>query len=136
MSDSVTTLMGPLASGLSLWRGFGVLCIVLLLLVAGVWLLRRLQRTVQTSSLDLELVGRLGLSPKQYLSVVRVGREFWVIGVTDHSIRYIGEYHGDIEPAKGFEPRKGTFLSALENSVRRLGRAFARKSQPMAEAGR
>ena len=86
--------------------------------------------------LDLEVVGRLGLAPKQHLSVVRVGEEYWVLGVTDQSIRFIGEYHGETASPRARQDAGPSFASALDRSVKRLGRAFARKREPAVEPGR
>ncbi len=136
MSDSLQTAGGQLLTDASLWRGAGMLVLVLVLMVAGVWFLKRLQRRGQPSSLDLEVVGRLGLAPKQHLSVVRVGDEHWVLGVTDSSIRFIGEYHGEVTSPQTRREGQPSFAATLDRSVKRLGRAFARKREALVEPGR
>ena len=110
-----------------------MLILVLGLIVAAVWLLRRLQRGGATSALDLEIVGRVGLAPKQFLSVVRVGKEFWVLGVSSDSIRFIGEYQGDPPQARAKSPVMAGFSATLEHSVKRLGRSLARHREPVVE---
>jgi flagellar biosynthetic protein FliO len=136
VSDSLQTAGGQLLTDGSLWRGAGMLILVLGLMVAGVWFLKRLQRGGQPTALDLEVVGRLGLAPKQHLSVVRVGDEHWVLGVTDNSIRFIGEYHGETAARQPGQAGRPSFATALDRSVKRLGRAFARKHEALVEPGR
>jgi flagellar biosynthetic protein FliO len=113
-----------------------MLVLVLVLMVAAVWFLKRLQKRSQPSALDLEVVGRLGLAPKQHLSVVRVGDEHWVLGVTDSSIRFIGEYHGETALPQTRQEARPSFASALDRSVKRLGRTFTRKREAAVEPGR
>lgn len=137
MNDSLLAANAELISDAALWRGMGVLILVLALFLGLVYLVKRFQRTSGGSQLDLEVVGRIGLAPKQYLSVVRVGKEHWVIGVTDASIRYIGEYHADDSPvsaqANEKSPGRTAFSKSLEKSMHRLGRTFRRVQKPIGE---
>ena len=137
MNDSLLTGNADLFSDAALWKGMGVLMLVLALFLGLVYLLKRFQKGAGGSGLDLEVVGRVGLAPKQYLSVVRVGKEHWVIGVTDASIRYIGEYHASDQgaPAMATRPQSGrtSFTQTLDKTLRRIGKPFGRTRSPIEE---
>jgi flagellar biosynthetic protein FliO len=98
--DSLATGPPGLLSDGAIWRSLGMLLLVLALLVGAVWLLRRLQRGTAVRSLDLEVLGRLPIAQKQFLSVVRVGKDLWVLGVSERSIQYLGDYHGDLNEGR------------------------------------
>jgi len=138
MNDSLLVANAELISDAALWRGMGVLILVLALFLGLVYLVKRFQRTGGHSQLDLEVVGRIGLAPKQFLSVVRVGKEHWVIGVTDASIRYIGEYHPDETSGSVQAHEKGTgritFTKSLENSMRRFSKPLRRLRKTIGES--
>ena len=131
-----TQVAGSMLGDVSLWRSFAMLALVLVLIVAAIWFLRRIQRGRPASALDLEIIGRVGLAPKQFLSVVRVGKEHWVLGVTPDSIRFIGEYQGDLPAAGGRSVKAAAgFAGLFETSVKRLSRAVARRRETAIEAG-
>lgn len=133
--DSVATAQGGVLADVAVWRSLGMLLLVLVLLVGAIWFLRRLQRGGSVRSLDLEVLGRLPLAQKQFLSVVRVGKDCWVLGVTDESIQYIGEYQGELPktPVVAGKPGTSSFGSVLENKLRGWGRGLARQSEPSVE---
>jgi flagellar biosynthetic protein FliO len=136
--DSLATTQGGLLSDIAIWRSLGMLLVVLVLLVGAVWFLRRIQRGGSARSLDLEILGRLPLTQKQFLSVVRVGEECWVLGVTDGSIQYIGPYQGEWPQTPTAKPASGQpgFAGMLENKLRNVGRGLTRGSETSVEAGR
>lgn len=138
MNDSLLAANTELISDAALWRGMGVLILVLALFLGLVYLVKRFQQSGGHTQLDLEVVGRIGLAPKQYLSVVRVGNEHWVIGVTDSSIRYIGEYHPEASSDSAQAHEKGTgritFTKSLEKSVRRFSKPFSRLRKTIGES--
>ena len=115
-----------------------MLMVVLVLLLGAVWFLRRIQRGGSARTPDLEILGRLPLTQKQFLSVVRVGKECWVLGVTAESIQYIGPYQGEWPQVPMATPGSGqpSFASLLENKLRNLGRGFARRRETSVETGR
>ena len=120
MIDSLHTTGGEILSDGAVWRSVGMLVLVLVLLVAAVWFLRRLQGGSSARTLDLEVVGRLPLAQKQFLSVVRVGKDLWVLGVSDGSIQYIGDYHGEL-PEGRLATRAPSFSGMLESKLKTLG---------------
>ena len=76
--------------------------------------------------LDLEVLGRLPLAQKQFLSVVRVGKDCWVLGVTDESIQYLGEYQGEIPQVPAVATKPHSFSTVFENKLR----GWSRRSRP------
>jgi flagellar biosynthetic protein FliO len=130
MTDSLHVAAPGVLSDFALWRSIGALLLVLALMVAALYFLRRLQRGASRvrggGRLDLEILGQMALAPKQFVSVVRVGDKQWVLGVTEQSIQYLGEYEGappqQAAPAQG----KTTFASTLERAVGRFGRSLSR----------
>ena len=133
MIDSLHTTGGELLSDGAVWKSLGMLVLVLVLLVAAVWFLKRLQGGSSVRSLDLEVLGRLPLAQKQFLSVVRVGKDLWVLGVSDGSIQYIGDYHGELPEARN-AGRTPSFSGMLESKLKNLGAKLSSKriSEPQA----
>lgn len=125
MIDTLGTSGNNLLSDGAIWRSLGMLVLVLVLLVAAVWFLRRLQRGTSARTLDLEIMGRLPLAPKQHLSVVRVGKDMWVLGVSENAIQYIGDYHGEL-PAATATQSSGV-AGAFEAKLRRFGEKLSAK---------
>lgn len=126
MIDSLHTTGGELLSDGAVWRSVGMLVLVLVLLVAAVWFLRRLQGGSSQRTLDLEVLGRLPIAQKQFLSVVRVGKDLWVLGVSDGSIQYIGDYHGELPEGRA-AARPASFSSLLETKLKNLGDKLSRR---------
>lgn len=130
MTDSLQAAAPGVLSDFALWRSIGALLLVLALMIAALYFLRRLQRGSSRvrggGRLDLEILGQMALAPKQFVSVVRVGDKQWVLGVTEQSIQYLGEYEGS--PPQQAVPAQGktTFASTLERAVGRFGRSLSR----------
>jgi flagellar biosynthetic protein FliO len=118
MIDSLHTGQAGILSDGAVWRSLGMLMLVLVLLIASVWFLRRLQRGTSVRSLDLEVLGRLPIAQKQFLSVVRVGKDLWVLGVSDGSIQYLGDYQGELPAAKAAAPSGFSFGALLESKLK------------------
>ena len=139
MDSLYTGAAGPFGD-FALWRAIGALLLVLLLLVGALYLLRRLQRSGVRAhggrAVDLEIVGQLPLAPKQFVSVVRVGDKHWVLGVTEQSIRYIGDYEGDVGSCRASRTPKPSFSGLLERAVARCGKVLARSQTEIPEPGR
>jgi flagellar biosynthetic protein FliO len=139
MADSLHTATGGLWSDFALWRSIGALILVLALMIAALYFLRRLQRGGgagrAAKRLQLEVTGQLALAPKQFVSVVQVGQKQWVLGVTEHSIQYLGEYEGPLDagPKASGEVRTN-FAATLEKAVGRFGRSLSRSRTSVAES--
>jgi len=139
MSDSLTTAPVSALGDVSLWRTLGALLLVLLLMVAVVWFLRRVQRGGMGrrfgTSLDMEIIGTLPLAQKQYLSVVRVGGQHWVLGITEQSVQYIGEYQGEVPKPKAQRAGVTSFATLLEKAGFRLNRTMRPPGETVPEGG-
>jgi flagellar biosynthetic protein FliO len=120
MLDTLASAPSGGLSDLSIWRSMGALILVLVLMIAAVWFLRKLQRGGIArkfgSALDMEVVGHLPLAQKQYLSVVRVGAQLWVLGITEQSVQYLGPYQGQLPPAKPARSGMTSFATMLEKA--------------------
>lgn len=139
MHDSLSSAPVSALADVSIWRSVGVLILVLGLMIAAVWFLRKLQRgglgRKFGSTLDMEIVGHLPLAQKQYLSVVRVGGQHWVLGITEQSVQYIGEYQGELPKPRAQRQGITSFASLLEKAGFRLNRTMQSAPDKVAEAG-
>lgn len=139
MNDSLSAAPVTALADISIWRSIGVLLLVLGLMIAAVWFLRKLQRgglgRKFGNTLDMEIVGHLPLAQKQYLSVVRVGGQHWVLGITEQSVQYIGEYQGELPKPKVQRQGMTSFANLLEKAGFRLNRTMQPATDKVAEAG-
>jgi flagellar biosynthetic protein FliO len=63
--------------------GIGALAVVLALVAGAYWVVRRWMPSARTVDAGaMKLVGRTGLTPKQSLALVQVGRRYVVVGVS------------------------------------------------------
>ena len=83
----------------SLWKAVGYTALVLGTIIGGAWLLKRYggERLIQTSSPDIQVVGRKYLSPRQSLAIVKVRGKELLLGITDHSIQLVDHLDSDEE---------------------------------------
>lgn len=134
MIDSLGRGGSGILSDSAVWRSFGMLILVLALLLAAVWFLRRMQKGSSVPSLELEVLGRLPIAGKQFLSVVKVGKDLWVLGVSDNSIQYIGDYHGELLEKEA--RAKASFGGFFDAQLKGLGRKLSdpRLKAPQAAA--
>lgn len=113
--------------------------LVLVLMVGLVWLLRKVQRgglgRRMGPSLDMEVVGHLPLAQKQYLSVVRIGGQHWVLGITEQSVQYIGEYQGELPKPRAKREGMTSFAHLLEKAGFKLNRDLRKPGDSVAEVG-
>jgi flagellar biogenesis protein FliO len=88
-----------------LWRTFVVtLTFIIVLLLIARWTRHR-SRTATSGPLGLQVVGRKYIGPRHYLLVVRMAEKNLLLGVTDHSINFIGSYTGeDVAATEGELP--------------------------------
>ncbi len=94
-SSQVQPAAGDLSD--SLWKAVVYTALVLGAIVGGAWLLKRYggERISQTSSPDIQVVGRKYLSPKQSLAIVKVRGKELLVGITDHSIQLVDHLDSD-----------------------------------------
>ena len=132
MLDTLASSPSGGLSDFSLWRSMGALVLVLALMIAAVWLLRKLQRGGLArklgSSLDMEVVGHLPLAQKQYLSVVRVGAQHWVLGITEQSVQYLGQYQGQLPQPKSTRGGMTSFATLLEKAGFKFNKELQRRT--------
>lgn len=111
-------------------RTIASLCVVLALIVAALWLVRRLGRnTPMLAGVELgQLAGKVYLSPRVCLHYVRTGGKMLIIGVTPNSMSLIAEFDEtafpstpEAAPAQSPAPetrRAESFLGELQASLR------------------
>jgi flagellar biosynthetic protein FliO len=132
MLDTLSASPAGGLSDFSLWRSMGALVLVLALMVAAVWFLRKLQRGGIArkfgSALDMEIVGHLPLAQKQYLSVVRVGAQHWVLGITEQSVQYLGQYQGQLPQPKSSRGGMTSFATMLEKAGFKFNKELQRSA--------
>jgi len=102
---------------LSLGSVFSVmlgLALVLALLFAAAWLVRRLQRVQPRSEGAIQLVAQLPVGIKERLLVVRVGDENVLIGVAPGQIRSLHVWQGGLPAGEPAQPVGPAFLDHLK----------------------
>ena len=75
----------PLSSE-NLFRVFGGLVFVLILAVAAIWVLKKIQRFPVTASNGIKMVGSMSIGQRERLIVVQLGEEQLLLGVTPGSV--------------------------------------------------
>ena len=101
----------------SYFEALAVICVVLAILWAAVWLLKRRRGTSLFASTapSMRVENRLALGPKKWLFVVRCMEKRLVLGVTDKSISLLSETpltEEELAPA----PKKPLFAFAAKNA--------------------
>lgn len=103
-ADSLsTTIQRPLSASddlsVSLWKAVGYTALILGLIIGIAWAARKYggDRFSQTSTPDIEIVGRKYLNPKQSLAIVRVRGKELLLGISDHSIQLLSSLDTDEE---------------------------------------
>ena len=98
-NKSLTTQAHPAADDLSdsLWKAVLYTTLILGAIVGGAWLFKRYggDRFSQTSSPDIQVIGRKYLNPKQSLAIVKIRGKELLLGITDHSIHLIDRLDSD-----------------------------------------
>ncbi len=112
-----------------LWVGgrlLGSLLLVVVLFLGAVWLLRFLQKkTLSGGSSPKEMIAvrtTCSLAPKTTLSVVSVGEESFLIGVTPQSVSLLARLSGgpeDRRPEAALQSSAGTEVPPVERDERR-----------------
>ena len=77
-----------------LWKSVVYGALILAAIVVGARVVRRIwsDRYRQSSSLDIRILGRRYLSPKQSIAMVRVRGKELLLGITDHTIQTLYEF--------------------------------------------
>lgn len=70
-------------------KTFVSLLVVLFLIVALVWLLKRMQGITASSSAAMQILASLPVGPREKLMLVQVGNEQLLIGVTSSNVQFI-----------------------------------------------
>lgn len=72
------------------WKGFSVAFLFIVILGAASWALKTYGPMARVrKSTGLDVVGRLPLSPKASLALVRVGRSILLLGVTQEQVSLV-----------------------------------------------
>jgi flagellar protein FliO/FliZ len=109
----------PGASGGGLVRTFVGLAIVLAVIYGVYWVLKQVKksREERASGTGLASVATLPLGPNRSVHLVRSGREYVLLGATDHGVTPIRAYSEDEANAAGLVPdadELGTSTATLE----------------------
>jgi len=85
----------------SLWRLFGALALVLVLVWGTMWLARRVLRgrVAGVNRSDLKVIDRVYLAPRRSVEIVSVGNRVLVLGVTDQAISMLTELSDEDIPS-------------------------------------
>lgn len=106
----------PLSWG-SIFSVFLGLAIVIGLLLATVWLIRRLQQIQPQSQNAIQIVAQLPIGMKERLMVIRVGDENVLVGCTAGQIRTLHVWQGGLpsSPAPVQTPSGAAFMEQLRS---------------------
>lgn len=120
----------PVGGGSSPWyrSAIGSLAVVLGLVAAAYWLVRRFVPTARASESGLlRVVSRAALSPKHSVALVHLGRRFVVVGVSPDRLDALCEIHDGDEVAElaartatGTTRRRDAFDKALIREAHRF----------------
>lgn len=96
---------------------FFALLIVLAMLFAAVWLLKRLQRVkVPTEGASIQVVAQLQLGMKERVVLLRVGDENILVGCTAGNIRSLHVWQGIISTVKNTHvPTQPLFIDTIKS---------------------
>jgi flagellar protein FliO/FliZ len=89
--------------------------LVVLLLWAAIWALRRLRPAAGVNSGDCAVLRTLALGPRERLVVVRVGAKQLVVGVGTAAVSLLCELDEPLPPAAAF---RDTFATAVGQAMR------------------
>ena len=86
--------MGTTGSGLDMLRFAGSVAIVLLLLGAMLWILRRMKsvQQAQGGARRLQLLETISLGPRQKIALLRVGGQQVLVGITASQFTALGTW--------------------------------------------
>jgi len=133
-ADGGTSL--PLSKPTPWYRtGFGALAVVLLLIGAAVWILRRWVPAARSAESRLvRVVARANLSPKHSAALVRVGRRFVLVGMSGERVNTLCEISDPEEAAElSFRTESTTVRQDAEGFERLLIEEAADYRRPTIE---
>lgn len=89
-------------SGIDWFRYAGSVVVVLLLLLGMLWILKKIKSLPRANKDQqrLELLETLSIGPRQKISLVRVGSNQVLVGITQNQFTALGCW-ADTEPKKG-----------------------------------
>jgi flagellar protein FliO/FliZ len=121
----------------SWWGLLGYIVLFLLLLVAALWVIRRLNRTSARSfhAPWARVLDRQYLAGQQYLYLVEIAGKLMVLGGSDHCLTKIEEIHDADAAAEIMAEIANTPLSGQENPLALFLRRFfygKRRTDPFA----
>ena len=100
--------------GPSMLPMIGALLLVLGLLAASVWVLRRTGIAPRGASNVLRLVAQLALGPRERVVIVEAGGRWWMLGVGASGVTRLGSMpKGEIAPADEHPANFGSLLERL-----------------------
>ncbi|MCH8327558.1 MAG: flagellar biosynthetic protein FliO [Candidatus Marinimicrobia bacterium] len=81
----------------SLWKAVFYTALLLGVILGGAMLMKKYggERFSQTSSPDIEIIGRKYLNPKQSIAIVKVRKKELLLGITDQSIQLLDRLDTD-----------------------------------------
>jgi flagellar protein FliO/FliZ len=90
--------MGPSIAGADLFRMIGSFALVLALMAALLWALRRLQGRMlgQNPGRKLQIIESLSVGPRQRIALIRVGENEVLVGITPTQMTALAQLPSDM----------------------------------------
>jgi len=112
--------MAPGFGSADLFRMIGSFALVLVLMAALLWALRRLQSRMvtQNSGRRMQIIESLSIGPRQKIALVRVGDQEVMVGITASQINALAHW-----PDRAAKP--GSTHSSLQNELSQLSASLS-----------
>ncbi len=116
LADPAKLPAAPGIAGPSLLPLLGGLIVVLAMIPAAAWLLRRAGIAQRPSVSGLRVVSQLALGPRERVVIVEAGERRWLLGVSAAGITRLGTLPpgSRAEDAPGAEPTPGRFADLIK----------------------
>lgn len=117
-AESAKKALQPLSYGNAL-NVIGSLMLVLALLFAAAWLMRRGQALIKPRTSHIQVVSQLALGVKEKVLLLKVGDENILLGCSSGNIRSLHTWQGDLpEPTPQSPSSANHFLDVLQQQLK------------------
>ncbi|HCS27715.1 MAG TPA: flagellar biosynthetic protein FliO [Spongiibacteraceae bacterium] len=117
-ADVAQRTMEPLSYGNAL-SVIGSLMLVLAVLFAAAWLMRRGQGFIRPKAGQIQVVSQIALGVKEKVLLLKVGEENILVGCTAGNIRSLHTWQGELPDAPVEDSKAGdTFMTLLQQQLR------------------
>ena len=101
------------------WQSIISLVIVLGIILAIGWLLKRSKMPLSHNTISMKTIAALSIGPRERLLVVEIADQWHVIGVTSHSINSIAQLPKQTLDNTGSSAYGQNFLSSLQARLKK-----------------